>query len=409
MRRLVILGGGAGGTMMLNKFYNVLDRNEWQFTIIDEYETHYYQPGFLFIPFNMYTKRDVIRPKRDFLPPGVEFILEKVKVIDPEKNRVILDNNAVVPYDYLIIATGCKIDPNETEGLNDTLWHKNIFDFYTIEGALKLANFFRHFDEGKLVLHITEMPIKCPVAPLEFVFLADWFFTKKGVRDKVEISFVTPLPGAFTKPKAASVLGDFLQKKNIHLIPDFSIEYVDNKNKQIVSFDGIKVDFDCLVSIPTNKGDKVIAESGLGNELNFIPTDKETLLAKGFNNIFVIGDAADLPTSKAGSVAHFASDILFENFLDVIEGKPPKAKFDGHANCFIESGFGKGILIDFNYDVEPLPGKFPLPALGPFSLLQETAMNHYGKIMFRWMYWNYLLKGVELPIESHMSMAGKRA
>jgi sulfide:quinone oxidoreductase len=234
-------------------------------------------------------------------------------------------------------------------------------------------------------------------------------FTKKGVRDKIEISFVTPLPGAFTKPKAASVLGDFLQKKNIHLIPDFSIERVDNENKQIISYDGIKVDFDCLVSIPTNKGDGAIAESGLGNELNFIPTDKETLLAKGFNNIFVIGDAADLPTSKAGSVAHFASDILFENFLDVIEGKTTRAKFDGHANCFIESGFGKGILIDFNYDVEPLPGKFPLPALGPFSLLQETAMNHYGKIMFRWMYWNYLLKGVELPIESHMSMAGKRA
>ncbi|MGC8616319.1 MAG: type III sulfide quinone reductase, selenoprotein subtype [Desulfurella sp.] len=409
MRRLVILGGGAGGTMMLNKFYNVLDKNEWQFTIIDEYETHYYQPGFLFIPFGMYTKKDVIRPKRDFFPPGVEVILEKIQLIDPDKNRIILNNNAVVSYDYLIIATGCKIDPSETEGLKDDLWHNSIFDFYTIEGALKLANFFRHFDEGKLVLHITEMPIKCPVAPLEFVFLADWFFTKKGVRDKVEISFVTPLPGAFTKPKAASVLGDFLQKKNIQLIPDFSIERVDNENKQIISYDNIKVNFDCLVSIPTNKGDEVIARSNLGNELNFIPTDKETLLAKGFDNIFVIGDAADLPTSKAGSVAHFASDILFENFLDVIEGKPPKAKFDGHANCFIESGFGKGILIDFNYDVEPLPGKFPLPALGPFSLLQETAMNHYGKIMFRWMYWNYLLKGVELPIESHMSMAGKRA
>ncbi|MGC8706696.1 MAG: type III sulfide quinone reductase, selenoprotein subtype [Desulfurella sp.] len=409
MRRLVILGGGAGGTMMLNKFYNVLDKNEWQFTIIDEYETHYYQPGFLFIPFGMYTKKDVIRPKRDFFPPGVEVILEKIQLIDPDKNRIILNNNAVVSYDYLIIATGCKIDPSETEGLKDDLWHNSIFDFYTIEGALKLANFFRHFDEGKLVLHITEMPIKCPVAPLEFVFLADWFFTKKGVRDKVEISFVTPLPGAFTKPKAASVLGDFLQKKNIQLIPDFSIERVDNENKQIISYDNIKVNFDCLVSIPTNKGDEVIARSNLGNELNFIPTDKETLLAKGFDNIFVIGDAADLPTSKAGSVAHFASDILFENFLDVIEGKPPKAKFDGHANCFIESGFGKGILIDFNYDVEPLPGKFPLPALGPFSLLQETAMNHYGKIMFRWMYWNYLLKGIELPIESHMSMAGKRA
>ncbi len=409
MRRLVILGGGAGGTMMLNKLYNVLDKDEWQFTIIDEYETHYYQPGFLFIPFDMYTKKDVIRPKRDFFPYGVEVILEKINVIDPDKNRIILKNNAIVPYDYLIIATGCKTDPSETVGLKETLWYNNIFDFYTIEGALKLANFFRHFDSGKLVLHITEMPIKCPVAPLEFVFLADWFFTKKGIRDKIEINFVTPLPGAFTKPKAASVLGDFLQKKNIKLIPDFSIERVDNEKRQIISYDDIRVDFDCLVSIPTNKGDETIARSGLGNELNFIPTDKETLLAKGFNNIFVIGDAADLPTSKAGSVAHFASDILFENFLDVIEEKPPRAKFDGHANCFIESGFGKGILIDFNYDVEPLPGKFPLPALGPFSLLQETAMNHYGKIMFRWMYWNYLLKGVELPIESHMSMAGKRA
>lgn len=409
MRRICILGGGAGGTMMLNKLYNVLDKQEWQFVIIDQYETHYYQPGFLFIPFGMYSRKDVIRPKRDFFPSGAEVILEKIKRIEPDKNRVILENNAVVPYDYLIISTGCKIDPTETDGLKEDLWHKKIFDFYTIEGSTKLANFFRHFDSGKLVLHITEMPIKCPVAPLEFVFLADWFFTKKGIRDKVEITFVTPLPGAFTKPKAASVLGDFLQKKNIHLIPDFNIEHVDNGNKQIVSFDNTKVDFDCLVSIPTNKGDEVIAESGMGNELNFIPTDKETLMAKGFNNIFVIGDAADLPTSKAGSVAHFASDILFNNFLDLIEGRSPNAKFDGHANCFIESGFGKGILIDFNYDVEPLPGKYPLPALGPFSLLQETAMNHYGKIMFRWMYWNYLLKGVELPIESHMSMAGKRA
>ena len=132
------------------------------------------------------------------------------------------------------------------------------------------------------------------------------------------------------------------------------------------------------------------------------------LMAEGYNNIFVIGDATNLPSSKAGSVAHFQADILFENFMSVIEGRKPHEKFDGHANCFIESGFGKGILIDFNYDTEPLPGKFPLPGVGPFSLLEETKMNHYGKIMFRWMYWNFLLKGLEMPIESQMTMAGKR-
>ncbi|MEW6654073.1 MAG: FAD/NAD(P)-binding oxidoreductase, partial [Bacteroidota bacterium] len=214
--------------------------------------------------------------------------------------------------------------------------------------------------------------------------------------------------GAFTKPRASSILGDFLNKKNIKLTSDFNIARVDNKAKKIISWDEQEVEFDVLVTIPTNKGDEAINRSGMGDELNFIPTDKETLIAEGYNNIFVIGDATNLPSSKAGSVAHFQADILFENFMAVIEGLQPKAKFDGHANCFIESGFGKGILIDFNYDTEPLPGKFPLPGIGPFSLLEETKMNHYGKIMFRWMYWNFLLKGVELPIETKMSMAGKR-
>jgi sulfide:quinone oxidoreductase len=292
--------------------------------------------------------------------------------------------------------------------MKDKLWHKNIFDFYTIEGACALKNFFKHWEGGKLVLNITEMPIKCPVAPLEFVFLADSYFTGKGIRDKVDIHFVTPLPGAFTKPKASAILGDFLDKKNIKLTTDFSIGKVDNDAKKIISWDEQEVPFDVLVTIPTNKGDDYIKRSGMGDELNFIPTDKHSLRSEKYENIFVIGDTTNLPSSKAGSVAHFQSEILFENMLSFMEGREPKEKFDGHANCFIESGFGKGILIDFNYETEPLPGKFPLPGIGPFSLLEETKMNHYGKVMFRWMYWNFLVKGLELPIESNMSMAGKR-
>ena len=112
--------------------------------------------------------------------------------------------------------------------------------------------------------------------------------------------------------------------------------------------------------------------------------------------------------AKPGSVAHFSGDILYENFLNAIEGRPLTAKFDGHANCYIETGYGKGALIDFKYDTEPLPGTFPLPGIGPFGLLKNTKMNHYGKILFRWIYWHILLKGKELPIEADMTMAGKK-
>ncbi len=408
MRKLVILGGGTAGTMMANKLAGALDLDEWRITIVDSSETHYYQPGFLFIPFGIYTLRDVRKPRRDFFPPGVEVVSSQIDHIEPDKNRVILAGNAVLPYDYLIIATGCKIRPDEVEGLVDEEWGKSKFEFYTPQGAETLRRFFKSWEGGRLVLHIAEMPIKCPVAPLEFLFLADSYFTEIGIRDKVDLHLVTPLPGAFTRPRAAAILGDFLEKKNIHLTTEFGIQRVDSEKKALVSWEEDEVPYDVLVSIPTNMGDECIKRSGMGNELNFVPTDKETLLSRDFDNIFVIGDATNLPSSKAGSVAHFQSDILLENFLDHTDGRPMRAKFDGHANCFIESGFGRGMLIDFNYDVEPLPGKFPFPGVGPFSLLEETKMNHYGKILFRWMYWHVLLKGAELPLEPQMSMAGKR-
>lgn len=407
MKKLVILGAGTAGTMIANKLYKKLDQGEWQITVVDKEKTHYYQPGFLFIPFGKYTREDVIKPREDFFPDEVEVVFSEIDRIIPGENRVLLTNNDELRYDYLIIATGTEIRPDEIEGLVGPLWQKNIFDFYTIDGATKLAEFLKTWEGGKLVLNVAEMPIKCPVAPLEFIFLADDFFRKKDMRDRVELTLVTPLPGAFTKPVASSKLGDFLKKRDINLVSEFAIGRVDNENKSIVSWDEREVPFDLLVTIPTNMGIKAIERSGMGDELNFIPTDKHTLQSKEWNNIFVIGDATNLPTSKAGSVAHFEGDILVENFLDVIQGRVPSASFDGHANCFIESGDGKGLLIDFNFDTEPLPGKFPIPGVGPFSLLEETAINHWGKMMFKWIYWNALITGKELPIGSNMSMKGK--
>ncbi|MCD6234060.1 MAG: NAD(P)/FAD-dependent oxidoreductase [Candidatus Marinimicrobia bacterium] len=407
MKKLLILGAGTAGTMMANKLVKQLDKGEWKITLVDKVEEHYYQPGLLFIPFNIYKRNDVIKPKRDFIPSDVELILSDIELIEPDQNRVKLQNGQVLSYDFLIIATGTQINPDETEGLKGEGWYKNIFDFYTLEGACNLRKFLKFWQGGKLVLNITEMPIKCPVAPLEFLFLADWWFTEKGIRDKVDLTFVTPLPGAFTKPRAAQILGDFLQKKNINLVSEFSTGSVDPKANKIRSWDEKEVEYNLLVTIPTNMGDPVIERSGMGDELNFVPTHPKTLQSKKWKNIFVIGDATNLPSSKAGSVAHFQAEILQENLLRAIDGLPLREEFDGHANCFIESGFGKGMLIDFNYDVEPLPGKYPLPGIGPFSLLEETKMNHWGKMMFRWVYWNILIKGGEMPIETQMNMAGK--
>jgi sulfide:quinone oxidoreductase len=287
-------------------------------------------------------------------------------------------------------------------------WGKSVFTFYTFEGAKALRDKLRDWKGGKMLVHITEMPIKCPVAPLEFAFLADSFFKDKKMREKVDITYVTPLSGAFTKPKATETLEYLLKEKNIHIEPDFAIESVDNENKTITDYGGRSIPFDLLVTVPTNKGREVVETSGLGDDLNFIPTDKGTLQSKKHPDIFVIGDATNVPTSKAGSVAHFEAEILTENILNYIKGKEMTELFDGHANCFIETGNGKGLLIDFNYDYEPVTGTFPIAGVGPLRLLKESRFNHYGKLAFKWVYWNLLLKARPIPfVSAKMNMAGK--
>jgi len=408
MKKILILGAGTGGTIMANKLRKDLYRDEWAITIIDQFKTHYYQPGFLFIPFGFYTEADVVKPKNNFIPVGVNFRVTEIDRIEGETNKVYLKDGEVLDYDILIIATGTKILPDETPGLKGELWHKKVFDFYTIEGAKALARFFKTWEGGNLVLNVAEMPIKCPVAPLEFVFYADSFFIERGMRNKVNITYVTPLSGAFTKPRASKVLGNLLQEKNINVVTDFALMEVDNGQQLIRDYNGKEVPFDLLVTIPLHGGDPMIGRSGLGDDLNFVPVNKNTLQSNKFDNVFVIGDAGSFPTSKAGSVVHFQSEVLFENLFCFIEGRPFTANFDGHSNCYIETGHGKGALIDFNYDTEPLPGHFPLPGIGPFNLLKESRMNHYGKLIFRWIYWHILLKGKEMPIDAKMTMAGKK-
>lgn len=408
MKNLVILGAGSAGTMMASHLVKKLPTKDWNLTIVDQSKDHYYQPGFLFLPFDTYTEKDVVKSIDGLIPKGVKYINKVVDKIEPTNNQILFQDEQKADYDILIVATGSRIAPEEIEGMKGSGWHKDVYDFYTFEGARNLRNFLRKWEGGKMVVHITEMPIKCPVAPLEFSFLADSYFKKKGIRNKVDITYVTPLSGAFTKPTSSKKLSYLLEEKDIKIVPDFNIMEVDNEGKKIVSYDQIEVDYDVLVTVPTNMGDDVILRSGMGDDLNFVATHKHTLQSKKHENVFVIGDATDVPASKAGSVAHFEAETLTDNILLYIAGKVLKEEFDGHSNCFIETGNNKAMLIDFNYNQEPVDGTFPIAGVGPLRLLKESVLNHWGKLAFRWVYWNMLLKGVPIPMVSrNMKLAGK--
>ncbi len=400
MKTLLILGAGTGGTIVANKMARRLDAREWQVVAVDRDQRHLYQPGLLFIPFGIYKPADVIKPKRQFLSNKVKVIFDTIETIEPNRNRVkVTGQTDAIYYDELVIALGCDTAPAETPGLLDAGWRKNVFDFYTLDGAVALANRLRDWPGGRLVVNIAEMPIKCPVAPLEFLFLADWYFQQRGMRNKVELIYATPLSGAFTKPRAAATLSDLLDRKGIRVVSDFAVSDVDNAKTRLVSYDNKEVGYDLLVTVPVNKGAEVVGQSGLGDELNYVETNNFTLQSRKFQNVWAIGDATDTPAAKAGSVAHFMTDTLVENLQDHIRNEPMKGHFDGHANCFIESGFNRALLIDYSYTAEPVPGQFPLPVVGPFPLLKESVINHWGKLLFRWLYWYQLLPG-RLPFPS---------
>ena len=393
--------------MVANKLVKRLDASQWSVTVVDKNDIHDYQPGYLFIPFGINRPDQIRRSKHSFIADGVELLMAEIDRVDAEAKVVTFTDGRTVGYDYLVIASGTSPRPDQTPGMLGEEWHKSVGEFYTFEGAIALKAALDRFTGGRLVMHITEMPIKCPVAPLEFVFLADDYLRQRGLRDKTEIVYVTPLDGAFTKPVAARELGSALEKRGIHLESDFMIESVDQEAKLIRSYDEREVAYDQLVTIPLNMGADFVARSGLGDELNYVPVDKHTMQSTAHESIFVLGDASNLPTSKAGSVAHFSVEVFVENFVQLASGRPMTHSFDGHANCFIEAGGGKGMLLDFNYETEPLTGSFPFPKVGPMSLLKESRANHLGKLAFRWVYWNMLLPGRPIPLPAEMSMTGK--
>jgi sulfide:quinone oxidoreductase len=411
MKRIVILGAGTGGALCANLLCHRLDLRQWSITVIDREQQHIYQPGLLFLPFGVYgyhSEADVVRPIASPLPRQAELVTTEIEHIDHAR-REVRTRHGNFAYDFLISALGCRAAPEEVEGLAESMG-RDVHTFYTLDGAMALQQPLQQMTEGRLVIDICEMPIKCPVAPLEFAFLADYHFAQKGVRDRIRITLVTPYTGAFTKPNANRVLSRLAEQRGIEVVPNFATSAVDTAARVIRTYDGRSVDYDLLCAIAPNLGPSVLDDSGLGDGAGYGLTDPRTLKSRKAERIYLLGDNTNVSTSKAGSVAHFEAETVVENLLREIDGQPPLHSFDGHANCFIETGYHKAMLLDFNYDVEPLQGSFPLPHAGPFSLLEESYMNHVGKIAFKWVYWNMLLPG-HLPkvplLPSHMNFVGK--
>ncbi len=406
-KKLVILGGGTGGTLAANRMRKVYDESDLTIDVIDQNNEHVYQPGLLFVPFGLAEPDEIVRPRDRQLKKSINYHLSEIDAVDIETSNVSLRNGTTLEYDALLVATGSILQPEETEGLDGPGWLETVFTFYDMAGATALAKKLETFNSGRLVINVIDMPIKCPVAPLEFAFLADWYFTERGVRDDITITYVTPLDGAFTKPTASATLSSLLQEKNIELVTEFNTGEVDGAEGTLTGFDGTVIEFDLAVVVPLHGGAAYVHDSpGLGDELGFIPTNNATLQSEVAPNIFVLGDAADVPASKAGSVTHFEGEVLVQNLESFLDGRELDAAFDGHANCFIETGFSKALLIDFNYETEPLPGHYPGPIGLP--LLKESRINHLGKLMFQPFYWHGLLKGRDIPgIGADMPSHGK--
>ena len=406
-KQIAILGGGTGGTMVANRLSRRLGLDEAEIHVVDLDNDHVYQPGLLFVPFGLADVGEIVRPRRRQLRHGITFHEDEVAAVWPDRSEVLLAGGAVLPYDVLVVATGARLQPEETDGLTGPGWNERVFTFYTPQGAEGLRSALEEFKGGRLVVNLVDLPIKCPVAPLEFAFLADWYLHECATRNRTQLVFTTPLDGAFTAPVASERLASLITEKEIELVTEFNACEVDGVGGKLTAYDGRKLDFDLLVTVPLHGGASFVERSpGLGDALGFVTTDKQTLQATVQPNVFALGDATDLPTSKAGSVTHFEADVLVENVVRLLTNRELASGYDGHANCFVETGFHHALMLDFNYETEPVPGRFPA-AVG-LPLLRESRLNHLSKLAFQWIYWHALLPGRPLPgIGPRMPTRGK--
>ena len=383
MERIVILGGGVGGTLVANlvsrKLKQRIDDGHASVTVVDAEGTHVYQPGFMYVAMGNEKAESLRKPERSLLDRRVDLVVGAVVEIDEEASVVRLADGTVLPYDELVLATGARILPETIEHFEQEAHH-----FYSAEAAERLRAALDAFDGGKVVVGIASMPYKCPPAPLEVAFLIEAELRDRGLREKSEVHFCSPIGRAFTIESVSDMATPELEKKDIELHTFFNVESIDPERKVVESLEGEELPYDLLVLVPPHKGAQVLIDSGLAPAPGgWLPTDPATLTVGGRPNVWAVGDATDLPLSKAGSTAHFEAPVVAERIAAVVEGREPVGDdsiYTGRVMCFFEIGDGKGTLLRFDYEHPPKP---PTP----------SRLWHLGKIAFNKTYFHTVPRG----------------
>jgi sulfide:quinone oxidoreductase len=382
VNRVVILGGGVGGTLVANllvrKLRHDIDRHDASVTLIDEMGQHVYQPGFMYIAMGGERAEKLVRPERSLLDEEVRLTVGRVSRIDESGSLVEMADGSTIGYDQLVIATGSRIVPEEIEHFDTEAQH-----FYTAEAALKLRHALDAFSGGRIVIGIAGMPYKCPPAPLEVAFLIESELRERGLREKSELHYCSPIGRAFTIESVSEMATPILAEKGIELHTFFNVEAIDPARKVVQSLEGEELPYDLLILVPPHRGAKLVIDSGLAPASGWLPTDHHTLQVGGRPNVYALGDATDLPLSKAGSTAHFEAPIVAERIAARVQGREPSGKhasYTGKVMCFFEVGDGKGTLLQFDYDHPPRPPK-------------PNRFWHLGKIVFNKTYWHTVPRG----------------
>ncbi len=375
--RIVIVGGGVGGTLLANVVGKELSADQAQITVVDEFGQHLYQPGWLYVPFGEETPGKLRKRERSLLRKNVELIVERVVGIDPVKKTVQLAGKTEIPYDILVLATGSRAAPEEVPGFAEGAHH-----FYTSDAAIKLRARLDGFKGGRLVVGVADIPYKCPPAPLEFVFKVDEFLSNRGLRDKTELVYLSPINRAFTIESVSEFVTPMLEERNIRTEVFFNTEEVDPVAKKVTSLEGDEIDYDLLVMVPPHRGSKLMVETGLGDRMGWLPTDRYTLAVANQEDIYGLGDATDIPVSKSGSAAHFEAKVLADRIVHRITGKETgDLLYDGRVLCFLETGYGQATQLAFDFENPPQPPK-------------PSRYYHYQKTLFNKVYWYIVPRGL---------------
>ncbi|MGC2423934.1 MAG: FAD/NAD(P)-binding oxidoreductase [Nitrospirota bacterium] len=370
-KRIVIIGGGSAGTITANtlarNLYRQLVNGSVIINMIADRPDHVYQPGLLYVVFDKMREDEIVRKQKDLLDQHINLFIDPAVRIDRDNKVVLTASGKEFPYDYLVIATGSKIVPEEIPGLKEGAhW------FYDMEGAKKLRQALLDFKGGRIAITIG-VPHKCPVAPLEITFMLHEYFKQKGMLDKVELFYTYPINRLHSIQSLAEWAVPEFEKKGIKYETFFNMEEIDPVKKVVRSMEGSELSYDLLIAVPPHKGAKVVTDSGLGQN-GWIVTDKKTLLNEGYKDVYVVGDTTDLPISKAGSTAHFESHVVADRLSSEILENSTGAEYDGKVICFVETAFDQATYIWFDYQNPPTPAP-------------PSKMIHWMKLGYNRLYW----------------------